>query len=100
MKDPTPRRLGGIASDLARLSNLAHSPGRDLVAFHDVLTEVKLFTEWTAPDVSLATQKKILALQRALVGWGVRDLPGKRFSSIEQNAEKWSREILKISGLI
>ena len=95
-RDPLPIRWGGIASDLARLSSLAHTGQRQSQAYQDVLTEIKLFSEWMAPEVKLDSQEKILSLQRALSSW----LDSPVVSRIEKEASEWSEQILKISGLI
>lgn len=96
LKDPSPVRWGGIASDLARLASAANlSVGSQ--AFQDVLTEVKLFTEWLAPDLGLEQQETLLSLQRQLSKWSGRSSIAA--SSLKREAERWSDRILEISGL-
>ena len=96
-RDPLPVRWGGIASDLLRLSSMAHDGTSDFKTFQDVLNETKLFTEWLAPQVGFKQQETILSLQRELSGIS------SGFSndrSVEAKARAWSNKVLKISGLV
>ncbi|MBI3315362.1 MAG: hypothetical protein HYZ87_00070 [Candidatus Omnitrophica bacterium] len=88
LSDPTPVRLGAVASDLLRLGKLNRLPAENRSSYEDVLKETKLFTEWTASDLSFEQQLKILRLQRTLA---------RRFSKAE--ATQWSNKILNLSGL-
>ncbi len=96
-KDPVPLRWGGIASDLLRISSMAHAERLDVPAFRDVLNETKLFTEWIAPDVEPEAQTTILSLQRSLATWS----PGGSLpaADLEEQAREWSEKILDLSGL-
>lgn len=95
MRDSASVRLGSIASDLFRLSSLARASNK--LAFSGVLTEVKLFTEWAAPEVDLSKQKRILSLQRQMTDW---DLSSGRLKKIQRDSKRWSLAILSISGLL
>ena len=90
LKDPLPLRLGAVASDLARLSGLQPSVHNSI--FQNVLTEVKLFTEWAAPDSGLEVQERLLDLQRALARGTSEE--------ISKIAGQWADQILGMSGLI
>lgn len=96
-QDSLSYRWGGIASDLSRLSAMLASRSEDRQSFDDVLTETKFFTEWLAPELDLKNQKKLLTLQRKLSEWSDSSVAR---TSIESEAKKWSRQILKLSGLI
>ena len=93
-RDPLSVRWGGIASDLLRLSSMAHAEKLNVTAFQDVLTETKLFTEWLAPEVEFKDQETILSLQRAL-----SDISLSRPEEIEAKTRVWSEKVLTISGL-
>lgn len=95
--DPPPIRWGGIAADLLRLSNIAHSQKAFSPAFQDILLETKLFTEWLAPEAELKEQETILSLQRLLSKWSSSQTLNER--QIEKEAREWSDKILGISGL-
>lgn len=97
-KDPLSVKLGGIASDLGRLSGLAASSANNPEIFINVLTETKLFTEWAGKTADFKMQKEILSLQRDLATWEAQ-LSSKR-SLVEKKAKKWSGAILKVSGLL
>ena len=98
LRDENSRRLGAIASDLARLSSLAQREPANLAAFENGFVEVKLFTEWAAEDLDLKTQELILALQRTLSHFDSQNFSSHR-DEIKQETSKWSETILSISGL-
>lgn len=95
MRDSSSVRLGSIASDLFRLSSLAQASNKPV--FNGVLTEVKLFTEWAAPEMDLSKQKVFLSLQRQMTDW---DLSKGRYETIQRDSKRWSRTLLNISGLL
>ncbi len=99
MKDPATRRLGGIASDLARLSGLLKANSENWELFQNVLNETKFFTEWTAHDLSPDIQEKLLDLQRSLSKWGGGPFSKEQLSLVQREAKKWSEMILSTSGL-
>ncbi|HLD82691.1 MAG TPA: hypothetical protein VI976_01940 [Candidatus Omnitrophota bacterium] len=87
-------RLGCIAADLARLDSFARMPNNEK-AVSDLVEESKFFIEWTAPKASLDVQEKLVNLQIQLALWNY----SMERSKIKKSADKWSREILKLSGL-
>ena len=97
LSDPTSRRLGGIASDLTRLANLAQAKKLNEPVFQDVLTELKLFTEWAAPEADLKTQMTLLAVQKNLAKWAFDKKVNA--SQINRLATRWSKDVLEISGV-
>ena len=96
-RDPVSVKWGGIASDLLRLSTMAHANRLDSDAFRSVLTETKLFTEWLAPQVRFEEQETILSLQRTLSGISS---PYPDPKDIEIKTHAWSDKVLDISGLV
>ena len=98
LRDENPRRLGAIASDLARLSSLAQSENVNSSVFQNVFLEIKFFTEWAAEDADLKTQEMILALQRTLSHLDIEHLSQSR-EKIKEETRQWSERILAISGL-
>lgn len=95
-RDPVSIKWGGIASDLLRLSSMAHAKNPNPKTFQNVLTETKLFTEWLAPLVGLEQQETILSLQRTLSDISLDHLDHE---DIEAKAHAWSDKVLDISGL-
>ncbi len=99
-KDPVPVRLGGIASDLARLAGLVRSNANNPSSIENVLMELKLFTEWVAKDINLSAQETVLSLQRNLADWSLYGFENAQSNDIEKQAQNWSNTILDISGLL
>ena len=95
-RDPVPLKWGGIASDLLRISTMAHAEKLDTDTFRNVLIETKFFTEWLAPQVGLQEQETILSLQRTLSDISIAHPDPK---DIEAKTHAWSEKVLAISGL-
>ncbi len=95
LKDDLPKRLGGIASNLARLKSFSEMPNNKK-AISDLIEESKFFIEWTAPEASLAIQQELvdIQLQLALCQYSVKK------KEIVNSADKWAERILKLSGLL
>lgn len=95
LKNKLDIRLGCIASDLARLSSFSCMPNNQKV-IRDLIEESKLFIEWTAPKVSLQVQEELvnLQIQLALLNYSSRRKEIIRF------ADRWSKRILELSGLL
>jgi ribosomal protein L29 len=103
LRDELPIRLGGIASNLARIKtlskNIAHS---DTVV--SLVEESKIFIEWTANDADIDTAGELVELQIQLALWQLRWTkiwadPAQRMEVAEQ-AQIWSDRILERSGLL
>ena len=94
LKDSVPLRLGGIASNLARLESFSRMPNNKK-AIKDLVEESKLFIEWMAPEASLDVQEELvdIQLQLALLG----DSPRRNY--LAGSADKWAEKILRLSGL-
>ncbi len=99
MRDTPMVRMGGIASDLARVTRLASAPTPDLSAVGNVIKEIKYFTEWMAGDLNLDAQEMILSLQRTIAQWKDETLE-ESLDQIRQKSREWSETILQISGLL
>jgi hypothetical protein len=103
LRDDLRVRLGGLAANLARVASFSdHAGHRESV--EDLLTESKLFIEWTAGDASMGTQVELMQLQVQLARWHVRldqDWPdeGAR-SDMAGAARQWSNRLLGLSGLL
>jgi hypothetical protein len=88
-------RLGCIASDLARLKSFSQLPNNQKV-IKDLIEESKFFIEWTAPKAGLDIQQELinLQIQLALLNYSLKR------KKIMILADKWSKKLLKLSGLI
>ena len=99
LRDPLPIRLGGLASDLARLASCAENPAnREAVA--SLLEEGKYFVEWMAPEAPLETQAVLAEVQVALAIWERGWLRGTPVPTMRADAARKSEELLVLAGLV
>jgi hypothetical protein len=102
LRDPLPVRLGGIASNLARVVSCAdHSQSQSIIS--SLLYESKFFIEWTGPTTPVEQAEQLVELQNGLVGWEHRLAqladPATQQALI-QFARDWSDRLLTMSGLL
>ncbi len=95
LKEDLPNRLGGIASNLARIKSFSQTPNNKK-AINDLIEESKLFIEWTVPEAALDVQEELVNIQLQLALCGL----SKENKEIVSSADKWAGRILKLSGLI
>lgn len=95
LKENLAVRLGGIASNLARLESFSRIPNNKKV-IQDLIEESKFFIEWTAPQASLDIQEELVKLQVQLALWGY----SRKTKGIVEYADKSAKKILKLSGLL
>jgi hypothetical protein len=103
LQQDSARRLGGLAANLARIASFTDNPN-NFKAVETTIEESKFLIEWIAPECPLELQTKLVELQIQLSLWHLK------FSEISQSTESlknlidqasvWSKELLKISGLI
>jgi len=99
LQDPLPLRLGGLASDLARIASCADDP-RDRDAVMSLFEEGKWFAEWAAPHAPLDVQATLADVQLFLALWHRRWLTGSTDTAMQAEAKSWSDRLLKLSGLL
>jgi hypothetical protein len=97
LKDDLPVRLGGIASNLARIVSCSLNPA-NCEAVVSMLEESKFFIEWTALDVPLDVRAFLVELQIQLAFWQlvwprVCNNPKKREEFV-QLSRFWSQMLL------
>jgi hypothetical protein len=106
LKDDLPRRLGGLAADLARIASSARHPaGSESVAA--MLEESQYFIEWTAGDLvetDIEAAAELVDIQVMLALWrrawaDASQNPHQR-SLLSLQAKKWSDQVLGYSGLL
>lgn len=68
MQDGLRTRLGGLASNLARIATCSSGPD-DWEAVQSMLEESKFFIEWAAPEAPLSVQAHLVRLQIELALW-------------------------------
>ena len=97
LQDGLGTRLGGLASNLARIASCSSDPD-DWEAVQSMLEESKFFIEWAAPEAPLSVQAHLARLQIHLALWHriwpeVHTNPGKR-AKLVQLARSESASIL------
>ena len=103
LRDPLPRRLGGLAATLGRVSSVARkSADPDNVV--SLLEEAKYFIEWTAAETEPAIAAELVSMQTMINLWlrawdkASRDKEQRTLLSVQ--AKHWSDRALDFSGLI
>ena len=103
LRDPLPIRLGGLASNLARIKSSVPNPINHDITI-GVLDESKHFIEWTAAEADVDTAAELVELQLQLVRWQrtwatIWPDPIKR-QEVSEIAKHWSDRVLEMSGLL
>lgn len=103
LRDPLPRRLGGLAATLGRISSSARNASEAAIT-QSLLEEAKYYIEWTAAETEPEIAEKLVAMQTLITLWE------KAWASAFQNktqrallsvqAKQWSDWTLDISGLL
>jgi hypothetical protein len=105
LKQDISTRLGGLATDLARVVSASKIPA--VAAVGDLLEESRWFIEWSAPDLlpdRVEDAARLVDIQRGLTHWRwiwdqAQNDPAQRARLAEQ-AQAWSDEVLAMSGLL
>jgi hypothetical protein len=103
LRDPIPRRLGGLSATLGRISSSARESS-DPAQVAILLDEAKHFIEWTAADTDPEIAADLVAMQRLIVLWqkawtSTEPTPQQR-TLLATQAKQWSDQALKFSGLL
>ena len=103
LRDPLPRRLGGLAATLGRISSSARRSA-DATTIRNLLEEARYLIEWTAADAEPEAAAELVSMQTLLTLWE------KAWESASQNktqrtllsvqAKQWSDRTLELSGLL
>jgi hypothetical protein len=102
MRDPLPRRLGGLAATLGRISSSARQ-STDAEQVTNLLDEAKHLIEWTAADAEPEIAYQLVEMQRLIVLW--QKIWAKTEATREQRillvtqAKQWADQALEFSGL-
>jgi hypothetical protein len=102
LRDPLPRRLGGLAATLGRISSSARN-STDPNVVPDLLDEAKHLIEWTAADTEPEAGSELVDMQILLTLWQrtwaeASQIPGQRIL-LSVQAKGWSDQALDFSGL-
>ncbi len=103
LRDPLPRRLGGLAATFGRISSSARkSPDPTIVA--NLLDEAKHLIEWTAADTEPETAAELIRIQTMISlwqrAWDEASKNPKQRILLSVQAKDWSDKSLDFSGLI
>ncbi len=102
LRDPLPRRLGGLAATLGRISSSARNSS-DPVIVLNLLDEARHFIEWTAAETEPETAAELVEMQTLLTLWQrawqeASQYPKQRIL-LSVQAKAWSDKAVDFSGL-
>jgi hypothetical protein len=102
LRDPLPRRLGGLAATFGRISSSARKSSEPAIMV-DLLDEARRMIEWTAGEAEPETAAELVRIQTLLTVWQ------KAWETASQNpqqrlllslqAKHWSDKAVDFSGL-
>ena len=103
LRDPLPRRLGGLAATLGRISSSARKSTDPNIVFN-LLDEAKHLIEWTAADPEPDTAAELVRMQTMITLWQrawaeASQNPKQRLLLCVQ-AKDWSDRAVDFSGLV
>ena len=103
LRDPLPRRLGGLAATLGRISSSARK-STDPNVVSNLLDEAKHLIEWTAADTEPETAAELVRMQMMISLWQrawteASQNPQQRLL-LSVQAKNWSDKAIDFSGLI
>jgi hypothetical protein len=103
MRDPLPRRLGGLAATLGRISSSARNSS-DPVVISNLLDEAKRLIEWTAAETSPETAAELVQMQTMISlwqrTWQESSQNPKQRVLLSVQAKDWSDKAVDFSGLV
>lgn len=103
LRDPLPRRLGGLAATLGRISSSARK-STDPNVVSSLLDEAKHLIEWTAADTEPETAAELVHMQVMITLWQrvwqeASRSPQQRIL-LSVQAKNWSDKAVDFSGLM
>ena len=103
LRDPLPRRLGGLAATLGRISSSARK-STDPTVVASLLDEAKHLIEWTAADAEPETAAELVRMQTIIALWQrawdeASQSPQQRLL-LSVQAKDWSDKAVDFSGLV
>jgi hypothetical protein len=103
LRDGYPRRLGGLAANLARVASFSDD-SRHQGAVTDLIVESEHMIEWVAPTAPSRDQERLVQLQRDLASWhrriGALWLNEAQRREVAGAARRSADEVLGMSGLL
>lgn len=103
LRDPLPRRLGGLAATLGRISSTARN-STDPAMVQGLLEEAKYYIEWTAAEAEPETAAELVSMQTLITLWGkiweIAFAHKTQRTLLSVQAKQWSDRTLDLSGLL
>lgn len=103
LRDPLPRRLGGLAATFGRVSSVARKSA-DPENVTRLLEEAKYFIEWTAADTEPEVAAELVSIQTMvnlwLKVWEKTNQNKEQRTLLSFQAKLWSDRALDFSGLM
>ena len=103
LRDPLPRRLGGLAATLGRISSSARKSS-DPAIVANLLDEAKHLIEWTAGETEPETASELVRMQTMIAlwqhAWEEASQNPKQRILLSVLAKDWSDKTLDFSGLV
>ena len=102
LRDPLPRRLGGLAATFGRVSSVARKSS-DPTNVARLLEEAKYMIEWTAADAEPEIAAELVTMQTLvnlwLRAWDSASQHKEQRTLLSVQAKHWSDRTLDFSGL-
>ena len=103
LRDPLPRRLGGLAATLGRISSSARN-STDPNIVSNLLDEAKHLIEWVAAETEPETAAELVRMQTIITlwqgAWSETSQSPKQRTLLSVQAKDWSDKAVDFSGLV
>lgn len=103
LRDPLPRRLGGLAATLGRIASSARN-STDPATVANLLDEAKHLIEWTAADAEPQIAAEMVQMQIIITLWQQAWAEASKHSAqrilLSVQAKEWSDRAVDFSGLV
>ena len=103
LRDPLPRRLGGLAATLGRISSSARN-STDPHVVANLLDEARYLIEWTAAETEPETAAELVQIQTLLTlwqkAWAEASANPQQRLLLSVQAKHWSDKAVDFSGLV
>jgi len=103
LRDPLPRRLGGLAATLGRISSVARKSSNPENVTR-LLEEAKYLIEWTAGETEPEIAAELMSMQTLvnlwLKAWEKTNQSKEQRTLLSFQAKLWSDRAIDFSGLL
>jgi hypothetical protein len=103
LRDPLPRRLGGLAATFGRISSSARR-STDPAIVTDLLDEARHLIEWTAGETEPEVAAELVHIQTLLTlwqkVWATANQDTRQRLLLSVQAKDWSDRLVDFSGLV